>query len=271
MKREADLKRRIRSIETLGEAISAMKSLSAHHFREVREAVEPARAYRQGVERILGWAGASLPSGGGPSGLLVIGGELGLCGNYNARVVEAAVRRRAEIGPGPTICVGQRASMILSRRAVDVRRAYSAPTSARGIPDVLLRLADDILTTYVSERLSSFEVVSSVFEGVGAERPVSARLLPLEAKHSEPAPAVRYVSRDDLASAAARELLYIVLHDLLLDALACEHSARLLATQSAESWLDERREALGRRLAASRRETSTQEIIEIAAGARARR
>jgi F-type H+-transporting ATPase subunit gamma len=127
-----------------------------------------------------------------------------------------------------------------------------------------------MLSAYVNERLSSFEVVSSRFEGIGAERPTVTRLLPLEAKHAERAPKARYVPRDHLSAAAAREFLYIVLYDLLLDALASEHGARLLATQSAESWLDDRRGALERRLAASRRETSTQEMIEIAAGARVR-
>jgi F0F1-type ATP synthase gamma subunit len=46
--------------------------------------------------------------------------------------------------------------------------------------------------------------------------------------------------------------------------------ARLVATQSAEGWLDERAERLRRQLASTRREASTQEAIEIAAGARAR-
>lgn len=42
-----------------------------------------------------------------------------------------------------------------------------------------------------------------------------------------------------LASAAIREYLYIVLYDLLLDALASEHGARFVAMQAAERWLDE--------------------------------
>lgn len=73
-----------------------------------------------------------------------------------------------------------------------------------------------------------------------------------------------------MAAAAARELLYIRLYDLLLDAMACEHSARLVASQSAERWLDERTEQLARQLAGERREASTQEVLEIATSARAR-
>jgi F0F1-type ATP synthase gamma subunit len=95
--------------------------------------------------------------------------------------------------------------------------------------------------------------------------------LPVEAHHAAGAPTARYVSRERLAAVAVRELLYITLYDLLIDALASEHGARLLATQSAEQWLDERMDRLRRHLAGARREASTQETIEIAAGARARR
>jgi len=271
VRREADLRRRLRALHTLAEAVGAMKNLSAHHFRETRGAVEPARVYRDGVERILGWAGATLPAGDGPPGLLVIGGELGLCGGYNARLVAAAVRRRAELGPGPTIGVGRRACAMLSRRGVPLARVYGAPTSVRGIRDLLLRLAEDLLTSYITGRLSSFDVVSSLFGGVGAERPVASRVLPLEARHAEGTPAVRYVRPQQLVIAAAREYLYIVVYDLLLDALASEHGARLLATQSAESWLDDQSDTLRRHLGAARREASTQEVLEIAAAARASR
>lgn len=252
MKREYDLKRRLRSLQTLGEAVSAMKSLSAHHLRETRKSVEPARAYRAGVERILAWTGGSLAGGNGPAGLLVIGGELGLCGGYNSRLVDVAAKRRSELGHGPTMCIGRRAGALLARRKVELNQIYSAPTSVRGITDSLLVLAEDILTTYMAERLSTFEIVSSRFGGVGVDVPTCSRLLPLESKRSEQAPAIRYVTAEALASAAIREFLYITLYDLLLDALASEHSARLIATQAAEKWLDERTERLRHHLAATR-------------------
>jgi F-type H+-transporting ATPase subunit gamma len=268
MKREIELRRRLQSLTTLREAVGAMKTLSAHHFREARAAVEPARIYREGVQRIVEWVGGALAAGDGPVGLLIIGGELGLCGGYNARVVAAAVEARRELGDGPTLCVGRRAAALLARRGVALDRRYGAPTSVHGILELLLDLAGDVLTTHLSGRLSSFHVVSSRFAGVGLARPERVRLLPIASGRAAPAKPARYVARDRLALAAAREFLYITMVDLLLDALASEHSARLVATQSAERWLDEHTEGLRRHLASVRREASTQETIEIAAGAR---
>lgn len=114
-------------------------------------------------------------------------------------------------------------------------------------------------------------MIASQFEGVGAYRPAITRLLPVETPKAPDAPVVRYVSEDHLAAVTVRERLYITMYDLLLAALASEHGARLAATQSADSWLRERTERLRRRLFASRREASTQEVIEIASGARSRK
>ena len=66
-----------------------------------------------------------------------------------------------------------------------------------------------------------------------------------------------------------REYLYISLYETLLGALASEHGKRLVMAESARSWLEERMDATRRRLAAIRRETTTQELLEIAVAARA--
>ncbi len=271
MKRKIELQRRLRSLQTLRTAVNALKSISARHFRETRRDIEPANVYRDAVEQIAAWSGVHLAAGDGPAGMLVIGGELGLCGGYNSRIVAAAVDRRLERGPGPTLCVGHRSAAMLRRRRVDLTAVYAMPTSVDGITRALLPLAEAILGTYAGLGLKSLDAVSSVFTGVGSHVPHAIRMLPIAAPVSPDAPAVRFVPDDQLAAAAARELLYIRIYDLLLDAMACEHSARLVASQAAEGWLDQRRDQLERQLASTRREASTQEVLEIAAGARARR
>lgn len=269
MKRERDLTRRVRSLEVLGEAVSAMKSLSAHHFRQCRAEVEPARIYRSGIERLAGIAGAALAGGDGPAGLLAIGSQLGLCGGYNARVAALAAQQRAELGDGPTICVGQRAAALLARHGVAIAITHAGPTSVGGLPELLLSLAGDLLRRRARERWSSLDVVSTRFEGVGASDPALTRVFPFAVTAVPDGAAIRYAARDHFAAAAVRELLYVTLHDLLLGALTSEHSSRLVATQAAEQWLDDQIARLRRQLTAARREATTQEVIEIATGGRA--
>jgi hypothetical protein len=90
VRREVELEQRLHSLEALGDAVGAMKSLSAHHYRQVRQAVKPARTYREGVERMVRSVGAGLGEGPGGAGLLVIGAEL-----WSSEPVAAASWERA--------------------------------------------------------------------------------------------------------------------------------------------------------------------------------
>jgi F-type H+-transporting ATPase subunit gamma len=249
-----------------------MKSLSAHQFREARAALAATRAYRDGVGRLASSSGAFLPAGEGPAGVVLVGAELGVCGGYNAELASFALAHRAEVGAGPTVCVGRRTAAMLARRGGAPLEVFAAPTSVNGITSVLLGLAERMLVLYVEQQLASFDVVSSLFEGVGANRPTATRLLPIEPSESVcPRLHGRYASGQHIAQAAVRELLYITLYQLLLDSLAAEHGARLLATEAAGDWIDERTERLRRSLAGARREAGTQEMLEIVAGSRGRR
>ena len=80
-----------------------------------------------------------------------------------------------------------------------------------------------------------------------------------------------YITPDHLAAVAVREFLYISLYEVLLDALASEHGMRLTATEAALQWIDTTSERTARQLTASRSETATQEVLDIVAGAKARR
>lgn len=247
----------------------ASKSVAALHFRAARRSVAAARVYREGIEDMLG-VRDDTPETRGPAGLLVVGAELGLCGGYGAQMVEAAMALRKALGDGPTLCAGRRAAAALARRGVPPDRSFPAPTSVDGITRALLPIAEEALRRFDSGGLGSFHVLSSRFAGVGRARPESVRLLPMSAPRADDRPGVRYVAAEDFAFAALRERLYVALYAVLLDAIASEHGARLVATQAAETWLDDRAGAVRRRLSAARREATTQEVIEIAGGARAR-
>ena len=96
MKREHSLRRRLRSLEALSEAIAAMKSLSAHHFRGARSALPAAHAYRDGIDQALAAIGVhQMETPGDADAILLIAADLGLCGGYNSKLASAAVDHHA--------------------------------------------------------------------------------------------------------------------------------------------------------------------------------
>ena len=273
MKREYTLRRKLESLGMLGQAITAMKSLSAHHLRTARVGLSAARAYRDGIDQAIASAGiAQLSPGSGPPAILLLAADLGLCNGYNAGLIEAALEQYRMLDAHALYCVGRRPLAVVRRADVHVARSYPAVTSIGGITRLLLTLADDVLGDYLTGTFSSFHIVSARFDGVGAFTARTTAVLPVASSRTvQVLAATPYANAQHLAEVAVREYLYSTLYELVLDALAAEHGMRLVATQSAEEWLDTRVEDLRRQLLSARRESSTQEVLDIAGGARQRR
>lgn len=278
MRRETELRRQRASLGTLGEVVDATRSLAAHRVRTSRDGLSPAREYRRGIEGIA----ASLhlvqepPKPDRPAWLMVAA-DLGLCDGYNAQMTVALLDHLGPTAPGASVyLVGRRPLGSLRRAGVEPRRTYEAATTAEGLTALLLRLADDVLGDYLGGVFTSLRVVSARFDGIGAFTARVSRVLPVEpdagpTASTADATSTAYGSAAHLARVAVREYLYSTLYGLLLDALAAEYGARLVATESAGQWLDRRVAELDRQVASVRREVGTQEVLDVAAGVRQRR
>jgi F0F1-type ATP synthase gamma subunit len=271
--RERTLRRRLRTLATLDEVIGALRSLSAQHFRAARAPLAAARAYRDEVAQFLGVIdGVRAPAAQGPTGIVLIAADLGLVGDYTARLVREALALREEHGAGPLVCLGHRALAPLARGGVVPVSEQPAPTSVTGLASVLLPLVDTLVSLAAQGELGSLWLVAARFEGAGRYAPMRVPVLPVPAATGgarlPPSP---YGDAAHLRTVVLREYLYASLFLTLLEALASEHGKRLATAESARSWLAERIEATRRLGAALRREASTQEVLEVAVAARAPR
>lgn len=274
MSRERVLQRRLRMLETLEDAVGALRSLSAQHFRAARAPLAAVRIYRDELQRFLGVMGAygAASARKGPTGIVLIAADLGLVGDYTARLVREALALRAESEPGPLVCLGHRAVSILAKAGVQPTSVQSAPTSVAGLTGLLLPLVDTLLSLNRAGKLGPLWLVAARFEGAGEYSPMRVPVLPVAAPAGLPPLASSpYCAAEQLRTVVAREYLYVSLYETLLEALASEHGKRLVTTESAHSWLEERMSATRRLAAAIRRETSTQEVLEVVVAARAAR
>ncbi len=244
MKRERQLERRLHTLQTLHEAVSAMKSLSAHHFRLSHQALPAARAYRDEIEKAMAEVGVTQEIDFvAPPGFLLIVSDLGLCGDYNTRLVKTVVEARVSAGEGLLYCVGRRPIAALTRAGLAATRVYPTPASVDGLPRLLLQLAQELLDDFSNRLIGSLDVVSARFEGAGQFSPVRTQVLPIRPPHPiAPLRDTGYQSYRRLVAVAVREHLYTTLHEILLDAQASEHGMRLIAAESARQMVgrDER-------------------------------
>jgi F-type H+-transporting ATPase subunit gamma len=270
--RERVLQRRLRTLGTLEQAVGALRSLSAQHFRAARAPLAAVRAYRDEMQSFLGVldasGAASVPEG--PTGIVLVAADLGLVGDYTARLVREALELRAESGAGPLVCLGHRAVSPLAKAGVQPASVQPAPTSVAGLPGLLLPLVDILLSLRRDGELGSLWLVAARFEGAGEYAPARVPVLPVVAPAGLPTLAPSpYCEAEHLHTVVVREYLYVSLYETLLEALASEHGKRLVTAESARSWLEERIGATRRLEAAIRRETSTQEVLEVVVAARA--
>ncbi|MCA9070827.1 MAG: F0F1 ATP synthase subunit gamma, partial [Planctomycetaceae bacterium] len=138
-----------------------------------------------------------------------------------------------------------------------------------GLTELLMQLGQDLLEDYLEGTFDQLELVSARFDGVGEFTPVVTSILPIQpSERKTPVNPSPYISQNHLLAVAIREYLYIRLFQTVLDSLASEHGARLVATQSAGEWLASKTASTHRKLASIRREATTQEVLEIAATVR---
>jgi F-type H+-transporting ATPase subunit gamma len=270
VKRQLFLQHRLQTLSALQDAVGAMRSLAAHHFRRARQALPAARQYRHEMDQIIQEIGIwQTLDTRLPSGLLVVASDLGLCSDYNARLAHLAVKEVQQRSAPVVYSVGRRARANLAKQQVLPARTYDAPASLPGLSHLLLGLAQDILEDYLARRIGSLLVISAGFEGVGHFALLSTRVLPIQpARGALPLPPSPYLNSSQIKLAAIREYLYITLYEILLDAIASEHGMRLMAAESALEWLDSTASNTARRLVIARSEASTQELLDIVAGGR---
>jgi F-type H+-transporting ATPase subunit gamma len=269
MMREQQLAKRSKTLQTLDEAVTAMKSLSAHHFLLARRSLQTARQYRSEIdELILQFGLHQKDHRTGPPGVLLVSSDLGLCGDFNSRLARFAVDYLDQHPGSLFYVVGRRGRMAMAKKSVACERVYTAPASVDGLPPGVLSIASDIVKQYAQQKIASLTVVSARFEGAGRFTATSTQLLPIVTRSDRPAVATPYQSRQHLLEVAVREYLYITIYELLLDSLAAEHGMRLIAAESARKWIDDTHQDVQRQLAAVRRENSTQEVLDIVAGSR---
>ncbi len=218
VKRQQYLRHRLQTLSALRDAVGAMRSLSAHHFRRARQALQAARQYRDEMDTIIAEIGIHQPLHVEvPAGILVIASDLGLCGDYNSRLSQWAIAE-ARSHAAPTVySVGHRASRRPGKKRTDSRFAATMRRRAwrvcrKSATGPRARRLDD----YLSRRIGSLHVVSAGFEGVGHFTPLSIRVLPIEpAAGARPLRRSPYAKSGHLATVAVREFLYITLYEIL--------------------------------------------------------
>ncbi|MDT8305950.1 MAG: ATP synthase F1 subunit gamma [Anaerolineae bacterium] len=300
MATERELNNRIRSVRNISQVTSALAAVSAAKASKAQKQVQASRDYAAKAYAILVNL-ASQPGAGETahplltarteiknSAVILITGDRGLAGAYNANIV-AFTERFIRALPHETqiIAVGRKG------RDLMVRRGYNVIASFDGIADEptifdIAPIADIAINDYLSGKVDDVFVAYTDFVSLVQRDPTVTQLLPLKPLDLEEMAVSEFVADVDVDLAASQIYSYepsaeallneivprfteLQIYQAVLEAKASEHSARMVAMNNATDNAAELIDFLILERNKARQTGITNEILDIVGGAEALR
>ena len=285
-----DLRRRIRSVKSTQQITKAMKMVAASRLRRSQERVIAARPYAAALEATLASVASRVPpkEDGSPLHpllgqreekrivLIVVSGDKGLCGGFNANVNRAVgqfLREAKERG------VTEVRLVTLGRKAVDFwkRRSFEILDARPGIfarfgHDTAAGIARNAAELFVSGGVDAVYVIYNEFRSVIAQVIRTKRLLPVALPEGTSAPETDYLyepSPEAILGRLVPRHLEFQAYRVLLESNAAENAARMTAMDAASKNAGEIIDSLTLTYNRARQARITKELIEVVSGAAA--
>lgn len=277
---QRDLRHKRKIIIDIRQITRAMKLVSAAKLRRVLAKREVADFYwrelRGAVEAVSQRAGDEVEH---PYlqqrpveriGMLIVGGDKGLCGAYNSNIVAAASDAiRASRLPADVITLGARTADIARRAGLNITRRLPAINEREAWRDAL-DISQHLQELYLVGGCERIDVAHARFISRVSHEPVVETLLPLGLSGATDEPDEEYILEPESAELFVRLLpryVHTWVYRLLLDAAASEHSARFMAMAAATDSADDMLEQLTRLINRARQQDITRELLDVVSGA----
>jgi F-type H+-transporting ATPase subunit gamma len=289
-----DIRGRIASFKNMRKITRAMEMVAAARLRRAEQRIEHLRPYADAIRRMTSRAAQAAENI--PSlpileekeqvqrvGLLLVTGDRGLAGPFNAQIIRAGNRRAAELRREDTETIwyasGRRGVSSLTFRGLELGGAWTGFTDRPAFADARA-IADGLAAAYVDDKVDRVEVIYNGYISAVRQEVRHETLLPLqqaevlaeeepeEDEHHralwiyEPEP-------EEILARLVPDYVEISIYRALLESTASEHGARMTAMRNASDNAAELIDDLTLEANRQRQAEITQEIMEVVAGAEA--
>ncbi len=286
-----EMRMRIRSVKNISQVTRALEAVSASKVRKAMAAVSATRAYASKAWQVL----THIARQPGRENLhpllthrsqvrnvlvLVVSGDRGLAGAYNTNVIRYVTQRFGHSEtPVRYIAVGRKGRDMLMRRRRQVIAEFSNLPAAPSFADVsaIGRMAVD---EFLKGEADEVYLIYTDFVNMARQEAVVKKLLPLEV--GDEAGRVQDFAHQHLTAAyiyepTEREILDEIIprftalqvYQAILESLASEHAARMVAMRNATDNAIELVGDLQLQYNKARQQTITNDLLDIAGGAEA--
>jgi F-type H+-transporting ATPase subunit gamma len=282
-----EIRSKIRSTQNMRKVTRALEMVSASKIRKAQDLMRASRPYARLMRQVVGHIAKANTEYRHPFmarrdavrrvGYLVISSDRGLCGGLNAnlqRKLLAEIRAwRTQGVEVDVVAVGQKALQFF-RRLKDIQLVGSVThLGERPRVEDLIGVIKVLLDAYTANRLDRIFLAYNDFINTMSQKPVVDTLLPLPAGQGlQAGHDWDYLYEPDAPSVldpVLKRYIEALVYQGVLENLACEHAARMVAMKSASDNANKLIETFTLIYNKARQAAITQEISEIVSGAAA--
>lgn len=288
-----EMRLRIRSVDNISQVTNALQTISASRVRKAQLAVEQTRPYAtkawQVLEHLTRMSGRDvvhplLEQREEINAILVVlvTGDRGLAGAYNTNVVRFALETVAA-APAPVtyVMIGRKGRDMMIRRGKDILAEFSDLPAEPTYSDASA-IGRLVIDEYLSGRTDQVYLIYTDYINLLDQEPIIKKLLPLELdtgegrvqifESRERPPAADYIYEPDETVIIERivpRFTQLQIYHAILESLASEHAARMVAMQNATDNAIQLSADLRLEYNKARQLAITSDILDIVGGAEA--
>ena len=274
-----DIKLRIKSVESTMQITKAMELVASSKMRRAKERVEHSRPYFETLYESLTKIAAADPRARNPylrrddikrTLLVVIAGDRGLAGGYNANVFKQA---DAAEGPVTVLPIGKRSAEYFAHHGAGLFTPEVLMAADVSVSECFT-LSHQITEGFLKGEYDAVKLCYTRFDSMMTQTATTLEVLPLTIEPTEAQKAEARRSQilykpscEEVFGAIIPEYVAGVLYGAVCESVASELAARRTAMDAASKNAGEMIENLNLRYNRARQAAITQEITEIVAGA----
>lgn len=285
MPSEKEIRTKIASISSTKKITKAMEMVAASKMRKAQERMATSRPYAQRIRQVIGHvAGAALeyrhpwltPRDDIKTvGLIVVSSDRGLCGGLNINLFKAAlgeIKQWQDKGVRVEIsAIGGKGVSFFKRHCALLSQASHLGDVPN--PDDLIGPVKVMLNAYEEGRIDKLLLAENRFVSTMTQSPVVSELVPVAASDDEAlARQWDYIYEPEakpVLDTMLRRYVESQIYQAVIENIACEMAARMIAMKSASDNAGELIRELQLAYNKARQAAITQEISEIVGGAAA--
>jgi F-type H+-transporting ATPase subunit gamma len=275
------INRRIKSVRNTSKVTKAMEMIAASKMKRAQERTLASRPYAEKIKQVLADLAAQTRVGEEGHPLLVkrpvnkvavihITPDRGLCGGLVANVNRNAARfiMDSKGVPVTSVAIGRKGRDFMLRSGQQVRAEFINVSDKPSVSDIL-PAARIVVDDYTAGLVDEVYVSYTQFVNTVSQKPAIVKLLPIEPAVFEAGKNNEYIyepTSQDVMSELLPRFIEMSLYHALLEAIASEQSARMVAMRNATDNAHELIGELTLKYNKARQEMITKELLDIVGG-----